>query len=172
MFHGPPPTKIKRELSPSKELSPCSQDRSPMPYGEKCLYSYRYFLTYPSQRHQNLLVNMSVMTNCPHCPQYSAYERKPTAGFKPLTPPSTPVSPCGSANTLGTRPLHEQTPPPVSTTTLGQRVLHGQPSMTKTSPSQTTLTHHSQSPPFAVPCPPLNHDPHFSNEPRSVSAWF
>ncbi|XP_051762242.1 ETS translocation variant 5a isoform X2 [Ctenopharyngodon idella] len=136
MFHGPPPAKIKRELSPSKELSPCSQDRSPMPYGEKCLYSY------------------------------SAYERKPTAGFKPLTPPSTPVSPCGSANTLGTRPLHEQTPPPVSNTTLGQRLLHGQPSMTKTSPSQTTLTHHSQSPPFAVPCPPLNHDPHFNNEPR------
>lgn len=41
MFHGPPPTKIKREVSPSKELSPCSQDCSPMPYGEKCLYSYR-----------------------------------------------------------------------------------------------------------------------------------
>lgn len=125
-----------------------------------------------SQRHKDLLVNMSVMTNCPYFPQYSAYERKPTAGFKPLTPPSTPVSPCGSANTLGTRPLHEQTPPPVSNTTLGQRLLHGQPSMTKTSPSQTTLTHHSQSPPFAVPCPPLNHDPHFNNEPRSVSAWF
>lgn len=42
MFHGPPPAKIKRELTPSKELSPCRQDRSPMPYGEKCLYSYRY----------------------------------------------------------------------------------------------------------------------------------
>ncbi|XP_041724467.1 ETS translocation variant 1-like isoform X6 [Coregonus clupeaformis] len=41
-FHGPPPSKIKRELSPSKENSPCSQDRSPMPYGEKCLYSYRF----------------------------------------------------------------------------------------------------------------------------------
>ena len=42
MFHGPPPAKIKRELTPSKEFSPCRQDRSPMPYGEKCLYSYRY----------------------------------------------------------------------------------------------------------------------------------
>lgn len=42
MFHGPPPAKIKRELTPSKELSPCRQDRSPMPYGEKCLYSHRY----------------------------------------------------------------------------------------------------------------------------------
>uniref|UniRef100_A0A8C1YQD7 ETS variant transcription factor 5a n=1 Tax=Cyprinus carpio TaxID=7962 RepID=A0A8C1YQD7_CYPCA len=136
MFHGPPPVKIKRELSPSKELSPCSQDRSPMPYGEKCLYSY------------------------------SAYERKPTAGFKPLTPPSTPVSPCVPTNTLGTRPLHEQTPPPVSNSTLGQRLLHGQPSMTKTTPSQQALSHHSQSPPFAVPCPPLNRDTHFGNEPR------
>lgn len=42
MFHGPPATKIKRELTPSKELSPCHQDRSPIPYAEKCLYSYRY----------------------------------------------------------------------------------------------------------------------------------
>lgn len=40
-FHGPPPTKIKRELSPSKELSPCSEDSSSMLYGEKCLYNYR-----------------------------------------------------------------------------------------------------------------------------------
>lgn len=165
MFHGPPLVKIKRELSPSKELSPCSQDRSPMPYGEKCLYSYRYFLRYPPQCHCYLLV--SVMNNC-LCFSliYSAYERKPTAGFKPLTPPSTPVSPCVPTNTLGTHPLHEQTPPPVSNSTLGQRLLHGQPSMTKTTPSQHALPHHSQSPPFAVPCPPLNRDTHFSNEPR------
>ncbi|KAF3843538.1 hypothetical protein F7725_002387 [Dissostichus mawsoni] len=40
MFHGQPPAKIKRELNPAKEFSPCRQDRSPMPYGEKCLYSY------------------------------------------------------------------------------------------------------------------------------------
>ncbi|XP_008326184.1 ETS translocation variant 5a isoform X2 [Cynoglossus semilaevis] len=74
MFHGPPPAKIKRELTSSKELSPCRQDRSPMPYGEKCLYSY------------------------------SACDRKPSPGFKPLTPPSTPVSPCGPASTPGTPP--------------------------------------------------------------------
>ncbi|XP_051999042.1 ETS translocation variant 5-like isoform X3 [Xyrauchen texanus] len=134
MFHGPTPTKIKREPSPSKELSPCSQDRCPMLYGEKCLYSY------------------------------SAYERKPTAGFKPLTPPSTPVSPCGSTNTHGTRPMHEQTPSPVSNTTIGQGLLHGQPSMTNSTPSQPAL--HRESPPFAVPCPPLNRDIHFNNEPR------
>ncbi|XP_021334288.1 ETS translocation variant 5a isoform X2 [Danio rerio] len=136
MFHGPPLAKIKRELSPSKELSPCSQDRSPMPYGEKCLYSY------------------------------SAYERKPSTGFKPLTPPSTPVSPCVPSNALATRPLHEQTPPPVSNTALGQRLLHGQPTMTKSTPNQTCVPHHSQSPPFVVPCPPLNRETHFSNEPR------
>uniref|UniRef100_A0AAR2L1Y0 ETS domain-containing protein n=1 Tax=Pygocentrus nattereri TaxID=42514 RepID=A0AAR2L1Y0_PYGNA len=120
MFHGPPPAKIKRELSPSKDLSPCSQDRSPMPYGEKCLYNY------------------------------SAYERKSSAGFKPLTPPSTPVSPCSSTNTPGTHPMHEQTPPPVPNPTLGQR----------------SLPLHSQTPPFAVPCPPLNHDAPFNNEHR------
>ncbi|XP_051565240.1 ETS translocation variant 5-like isoform X2 [Myxocyprinus asiaticus] len=129
MFHGPTPAKIKREQSPSKELSPCSQDRCPMPYGEKCLYSY------------------------------SAYERKPAAGFKPLTPPSTPVSPCGSTNTHGTCP-------PVSNTTIGQRLLHGQPSMTNSTPSHSAPHHQSQSPPFAVPCPPLNRDIHFNNEPR------
>ncbi|XP_030642270.1 ETS translocation variant 5a isoform X4 [Chanos chanos] len=136
MFHGPPPAKIKRELSPSKDLSPCSQDKSPMPYGEKCLYSY------------------------------SAYERKPTAGFKPLTPPSTPVSPCGSTNAPGTHPLHEQTPPPVPNPTLGQRQLHRQPNMTNSTNNQGNLPLHSQSPPFAVPCPPLNHNAPFNNEHR------
>ncbi|KAM9710332.1 LOW QUALITY PROTEIN: ETS translocation variant 5a [Menidia menidia] len=35
MFHGPPPSKIKRELPPPREL-----DGGPMAYGEKCLYSY------------------------------------------------------------------------------------------------------------------------------------
>lgn len=40
-FHEPPPAKIKREQSPMKELSACHRDRSPMPYEEKCPYSYR-----------------------------------------------------------------------------------------------------------------------------------
>ncbi|XP_037344614.2 ETS translocation variant 5a isoform X1 [Pungitius pungitius] len=59
MFHGPPPAKIKRELTPSKEFSPCRQDRSPMPYGEKCLYSY------------------------------SACDRKPTPPSMPVSPSGT-----------------------------------------------------------------------------------
>lgn len=42
MFHGPPPVKIKREPTPSKDLSPCRKDRSPMPFREKCLFSYRF----------------------------------------------------------------------------------------------------------------------------------
>lgn len=53
MFHGPPAAKIKRELSPSKELSPCHQDRSPMPYGEKCLYSYRYRMATDAPHQEN-----------------------------------------------------------------------------------------------------------------------
>ncbi|XP_062312907.1 ETS translocation variant 5a isoform X2 [Osmerus eperlanus] len=139
MFHGPPAAKIKRELSPSKELSPCGQDRSPMPYGEKCLYSY------------------------------SAYERKPNLGFKPLTPPSTPVSPCIPTNTAGTHPLGEQTPPPlpqVPSQTPGPRPLHGQPIAAGSAHNQRPLALHSQSPPFAVPCPPINQDVNFNPEHR------
>uniref|UniRef100_A0A3B3UFH4 ETS variant transcription factor 5a n=1 Tax=Poecilia latipinna TaxID=48699 RepID=A0A3B3UFH4_9TELE len=87
MFHGPPPTKIKRELTSTKDLSPCHQDSSPMPYGEKCLYSY------------------------------SACNGKPTPGFKPLTPPSTPVSPCLPTSTALTQtpPPHSHTPPQLCT---------------------------------------------------------
>ncbi|CAD7690865.1 unnamed protein product [Nyctereutes procyonoides] len=65
VLHAPPPTKIKRELhSPSSELSSCSHEQAlGANYGEKCLYSY------------------------------CAYDRKPPSGFKPLTPPTTPLSP-------------------------------------------------------------------------------
>lgn len=45
-FHEPPPAKIKRELSPLKEISPRHREKSPMPYEEKCPYSYRYLLAY------------------------------------------------------------------------------------------------------------------------------
>ncbi|XP_072253636.1 LOW QUALITY PROTEIN: ETS translocation variant 5a [Leuresthes tenuis] len=114
MFHGPPPAKIKRELTPPTELSPCRQDRSPMPYGEKCLYSY------------------------------SACDRKPTPGFKPLTPPSTPVSPCGAAAATQTPPPH----PHVANPAPGRRPLQQAP--------QQGLPGHS--PPFAVPCAPGSQD--------------
>ncbi|NXG50792.1 ETV5 protein, partial [Psilopogon haemacephalus] len=65
VLHAPPPAKIKRELhSPSSELSSCSHEQALCAgYGDKCLY------------------------NC------CAYDRKPPTGFKPLTPPATPVSP-------------------------------------------------------------------------------
>ncbi|NWR24560.1 ETV5 protein, partial [Emberiza fucata] len=63
VLHAPPPAKIKRELpSPSSELSSCSHEQALCAgYGDKCLY------------------------NC------CAYDRKPPAGFKPLTPPATPA---------------------------------------------------------------------------------
>ncbi|KAM6985210.1 ETS translocation variant 5a isoform 2-T2 [Aplochiton taeniatus] len=128
MFHGPLPAKIKRELSPSKELSPCIQNRSPMPYEDKCLYSY------------------------------SAYERKPPPGFKPLTPPSSPVSPC---NTAGKHPLSEQTPPPhpsISNQTANVQALRVQQPITASPGAHSQRPLHSQSPPFAVPCPPIGQD--------------
>ncbi|XP_028663361.1 ETS translocation variant 5a [Erpetoichthys calabaricus] len=124
VFHGPPPTKIKRELhSPSEELSPCNRDQNlNTHYGEKCLYNY------------------------------SAYDRKPSTGFKPLTPPSTPVSPCGSGHTAGAQPpLHKQTPPPGIGQTLPAGQVHEQTHI------QNTRQLGSQTPTFAVPCPPLAH---------------
>ncbi|NWR61826.1 ETV5 protein, partial [Bucorvus abyssinicus] len=72
VLHAPPPAKIKRELhSPSSELSSCSHEQALCAgYGDKCLY------------------------NC------CAYDRKPPAGFKPLTPPTTPVSPVHQGSAL------------------------------------------------------------------------
>lgn len=163
MFHGPPPAKIKRELTPSKELSPCRQDRSPMPYGEKCLYSYRYVccveLHDRSPRTAGSVSDPCVCVCAPH----SACDRKPTPGFKPLTPPSTPVSPCGSAGTPGAHPLSKQTPPPHShaaNPNLGPRPLHIQHPITASTcpPNQQALPVHSHSPPFAVPCAPIGQD--------------
>ncbi|NXV99046.1 ETV5 protein, partial [Fregetta grallaria] len=72
VLHAPPPAKIKRELhSPSSELSSCSHEQALCAgYGDKCLY------------------------NC------CAYDRKPPTGFKPLTPPATPVSPAHQGSAL------------------------------------------------------------------------
>lgn len=163
MFHGPPPAKIKRELTPSKELSPCRQDRSPMPYGEKCLYSYRYVVlncvTAPPPSAYSLFQALTF----PRLVTHSACDRKPTPGFKPLTPPSTPVSPCGSTSTAGAHPLSEQTPPPhprVANPNLGPRPVHIQHPITASAcpPNQQALPVHSHSPPFAVPCAPLSQD--------------
>ncbi|XP_041120293.1 ETS translocation variant 5-like isoform X2 [Polyodon spathula] len=124
MFHGPPLTKIKREFHrPSSELSSCSREQSlGAPYRERCLYSYS-----------------------------SAYDRKPPAGFKPQTPPSTPVSPCSSSNTPGTPSLHGQTPPPVPA--------HNPLQEQTLPPACPQRTHplHTQTLPFAVPHPSLTH---------------
>ncbi|XP_061826926.1 ETS translocation variant 5a isoform X1 [Nerophis lumbriciformis] len=130
MFHGPPPTKIKREQTASKELSPCHQDRSPMLYEEKCLY-----------------IN-------------SACDGKSTPTFKPLTPPSTPVSPCGPA---GAHRLSEQSPPRPNVASLpaGLRPVHVQrqqhPHPQSTGP-RNQPAHPVHSPPFAVPCAPIGQD--------------
>ncbi|KAM6064673.1 ETS translocation variant 5 isoform 3-T3 [Theristicus caerulescens] len=78
VLHAPPPAKIKRELhSPSSELSSCSHEQALCAgYGDKCLY------------------------NCCPSPLCSAYDRKPPDGFKPLTPPATPVSPAHQGSAL------------------------------------------------------------------------
>lgn len=175
MFHGPPPVKIKRELTQLKELSPCHQDRSPMPYQEKCLYSYRYgvaaeCIDYPF-----------VIGKCFDCVQLhsvsSACDRKSTSGFKPLTPPSTPVSPCGSISAEGTHPLSEQTPPPhplVANPTPGTHpVIVQQPIGASTGFSDQQLEVLSHSPPFIMPCAPVNQDANsFTNEHRCVFTFF
>ncbi|NXP85901.1 ETV5 protein, partial [Passerina amoena] len=109
VLHAPPPAKIKRELpSPSSELSSCSHEQALCAgYGDKCLY------------------------NC------CAYDRKPPAGFKPLTPPATPVSPAQP-------PL----PPPPPPGPAGPGAAHG------ATPGPQALQEQRQQPPFAVPRPP------------------
>lgn len=95
---------------------------------------------------------------------FSACDRKPTPGFKPLTPPSTPVSPCGPTSTAVTHPLSEQTPPPphphVANPNAGPRPVHVQQPITASSGSanQQALPVHSHTPPFAVPCAPISQD--------------
>ena len=90
----------------------------------------------------------------------SAYDRKPTPGFKPLTPPSTPVSPCGPAGSTGAHPLGEQASPRIPQTQTQGRPHPGlQPLAANTGAhNQRPLQLHGQSPPFAVPCPPLSQD--------------
>ncbi|NXV77786.1 ETV5 protein, partial [Atlantisia rogersi] len=107
VLHAPPPAKIKRELhSPSSELSSCSHEQALCAgYGDKCLY------------------------NC------CAYDRKPPAGFKPLTPPATPVSPAHQGSAL---PLPAPAVPAAA---------HGAAPAAHSLPEQRQQT-------FAVPRPP------------------
>ncbi|NXV91344.1 ETV5 protein, partial [Calonectris borealis] len=109
VLHAPPPAKIKRELhSPSSELSSCSHEQALCAgYGDKCLY------------------------NC------CAYDRKPPAGFKPLTPPATRVSPAHQGSAL---------PPPPAPAV---QAAHG------AAPAPHPLQEQRQQT-FAVPRPPMH----------------
>lgn len=127
-----------------------------------CFWTFVFVLSVCCKLHA-VTVCFLLFTPC------SAYERKTSIGFKPLTPPSTPVSPCSSTNTHA---MHEQTPPLVHNSTLGQHSLHGQPTVTNSTLSQRALPLHSQTPPFAVPCPPQNHNAPFNNEHRWELVWF
>lgn len=166
MFHGPPQTKVKRELSPSREFSPCGQEQRLSPYGEKCLYNYRYIFPYPfpifSIFLSLLLILISILSF-----NFSAFDRKPFAFNKPLTPPSTPASPFGSSTSTATHPVQKRVMPPAQTQTQGPPLLPG-PNHSSTPPHQRAQTPlHSQSPPFAVPCPPVNHpDASYSTDHR------
>ncbi|NXY38738.1 ETV5 protein, partial [Pomatorhinus ruficollis] len=119
VLHAPPPAKIKRELpSPSSELSSCSHEQALCAgYGDKCLY------------------------NC------CAYDRKPPAGFKPLTPPATPVSPAHPGAAL---------PPPAPAVPAG--AAHGAAHGAAPAPHalQEPRQQQQQQPPFAVPRPPMH----------------
>ncbi|NXH17765.1 ETV5 protein, partial [Bucco capensis] len=117
VLHAPPPAKIKRELhSPSSELLSCSHEQALCAsYGDKCLY------------------------NC------CAYDRKPTDGFKPLTPPATPVSPAHQGSTL----------PPVAPAM--QAAAH------RAAPAPHPLQEQRQQT-FAVPQPPHLHMPKMMSE--------
>ena len=97
----------------------------------------------------------------PYLFTHSACDRKPSPGFKPLTPPSTPVSPCGTS-TPGKHALREQTPPlhPHGPSPAPRSVHTQQPTNQQALPSL----------PFAVPCLPLNQDANnFSPEHRWAS---
>lgn len=87
----------------------------------------------------------------------SAFDRKPFSFNKPLTPPSTPASPFGSTASAATHPLPKRVMPPAQTQSHGPPLLPGS-SHSSTPPHQRAQTPlHSQSPPFAVPCPPGKH---------------
>ncbi|XP_035250673.1 ETS translocation variant 5-like isoform X2 [Anguilla rostrata] len=126
LLHGPPSTKIKRELSPSDDLSPCGRDQASTPFGEMCLYSY------------------------------SAYDTKPAIGFRPLASPSTPGLTPGPSHMAGMHPLHDRTPPTGLAQPLAHCPLHRLNEAPTSGNSQRALPPNSKTPSFAVPCPPLS----------------
>lgn len=157
MFHGPPQTKTKREVSPSRGFSPCGQEQRLSPYGEKCLYNYRsvswcHLIVKPYCSCSYTGICRVYKTDIsPHLFLISAYDRKPFGFTKPLTSPSTPVSPCNSTHNPRTHPLQKRVTPPIHTQT------QGLPAVTGHTHQRIHSTVHSQSPPFAVPRPPVSH---------------
>lgn len=94
----------------------------------------------------------------------SAYDRKPYGFNKPLASPPTPVSPCNSTHNPGTHPLQRRVTPPVHTQTQGL-------------PAVTNHTHQRiqsriQSPPFAVPRPPVSHPDVAYNADHRYDTWY
>ncbi|XP_026860542.2 ETS translocation variant 5b isoform X1 [Electrophorus electricus] len=138
MFHGPPQTKVKRETGPSRVFSPCGQEPRLAPCAEKCLYNY------------------------------SAYDRKSLGFNRPLTPPSTPVSPCDPSHNTQSHPLQRRTTPPVHARTQRLPALPGHTHTCLNQPYERTQTSvHRQSPPFAMPRPPVsNPDAPYSTDHR------
>ncbi|XP_051856029.1 ETS translocation variant 5 isoform X1 [Antechinus flavipes] len=132
VFHAPPPAKIKRELhSPSAELSSCSREQGlGANYGEKCLYNY------------------------------CAYDRKPPSGFKPLTPPTTPLSPTHQNSLL---------PPPASVQAAAHAPAAGPVQGVGPAPAPAPAAVPA---PVAVPTPTPVPAPHSLHEPRQQQQTF
>uniref|UniRef100_A0A8D0HLF1 ETS variant transcription factor 5 n=1 Tax=Sphenodon punctatus TaxID=8508 RepID=A0A8D0HLF1_SPHPU len=120
VLHALPPAKIKRELhSPSSELSACSHEQALCANndGEKCLYSY------------------------------GAYDRKPPAGLKPLTPPTTPTSPALPSSSL-------PPPPPAASVQAPHGTTAGPSHRVPSAASATHALQEQRQQTFAMPRPP------------------
>ncbi|XP_051568228.1 ETS translocation variant 5-like isoform X2 [Myxocyprinus asiaticus] len=105
---------------------------------------------------------------CGQDQRLSSYREKCLYNYsKPLTSPSTPASPFGSTTSTVTNPAQKRAMPFAQTPTQGPPLLPG-PNHSTTPPHQRIQTPiHSQSPPFVVPCPPVNHlDASYSTDHR------
>lgn len=172
MFHGPPQTKVKREVSPSRDFSPCGHEQRLSPYGEKCHYNYRHVSSHYSILKPYCFYSYTKIfclyksDSSPRLFLISAYDRKPYGFSKPLTSPPTPVSPCNSAHNPGTHPLQKRVTPPLHTRTQGLPAVPGHIHQ------RIQSTVHSHSPPFAVPRPPISHpDASYNADHRYDSFW-
>ena len=175
MLHGLPISKVKRESSPSKELSPCRKLQADM-----CLYSYRYKkkkkkkITWCLMFFLVLDISVTIRSCARQLPWkpdtsflfhlLSACDIKP-AGLKALNPASTPVQ-CGSTHPTGPQPVKRDLQPPAPQLTGNCPPSH----IPALSPSH----HHNipqanQSQHFALPRPSIScPSASFNSEPRWV----